>query len=92
MVRGEGKGGGEWKTTAKAVEGFSCFVARAWQPHSDRYGYSTPSRERSMYETPANLYVNARGVREKGRCKMSRRRPGAVSPEGHSKVNCYVCG
>jgi hypothetical protein len=28
-----------------------------------------------MYETPANLYVNARGIREKGRCKMSREVP-----------------
>lgn len=47
-----------------------------------------------MYETtPANLYVNARNVREKGDIRRSREeRSTVVSPQGHSKVNCYVCG
>lgn len=87
-----GGGFGGWRTTAKTTVGFSCFVASLAAPFEYRYGYSTCAGERSMYETPANLYVNARSAHGRKDAESSQRSPGIVSPEGHSKVNCYVCG
>lgn len=49
-----------------SARGFSySYGGSAIHPYPDGYGYLTPSRERSMHETPANLYVN--GARHKQR-------------------------
>lgn len=72
------------------IEGFLIFT-RYWQPHSDGYGYLTPTRERSMHETPANLYVNGARHKQWARGRAARN-AARRSAGGHLKVNCYVCG
>lgn len=72
------------------IQGFLIFTPY-WQPHSDGYGYLTPTRERSMHETPANLYVNGARHKQWARGRAARN-AARRSAGGHLKVNCYVCG
>lgn len=79
---------------SETVEGFSRSVASLAAPFRIDIDTRLASRERSMYEaTLANLYVNARNVYTGDwRRKTVARKRSVVSPQGHSKVNCYVCG
>lgn len=60
-----------------SARGFSySYGGSAIHLYPDGYGYLTPSRERSMHETPANLYVN--GARHKQREEPRGMLPGGL--------------
>lgn len=54
------------------------FLRGGWQFYSNGYGILDSPRERSMYETPANLYVNGPKYKEKGTAETQQSLPGGL--------------